>query len=346
MHPAAVVVLLGSLSAIEAYVKRLDLRANLIVGLNKYSHDASCCIVDGSNGKILFTQAKERITRSKHDGGGVGELVNYGLQSIGASASDVSTVVSNNHHHRVLPFERRLPFSDALKYTHGEYMDPSNLLPNAQHFELSHHLAHAWSVIGTSPFEEGLIVVMDGMGESYRAMFEDIAGIERHSGDYMHDLKLIKAQGGKDFVGQPLSLASGSGYREAESAYVFTGRSLRPVFKRWSREVSPPELYNHGFENMESMGAVYSRISSHLLGDWNACGKVMGLAPWSGKHRNDAGEWYFSKGGPGRGKGPGKGGKGSKGVDVSGVGLGDEFHHLQTFMSGNPYDGSFQVRAV
>jgi len=29
---------------------------------------------------------------------------------------------------------------------------------------------------------------------------------------------------------------------------------------------------------MESMGAVYSRISSHIFGDWNACGKVMGLA--------------------------------------------------------------------
>ena len=41
---------------------------------------------------------------------------------------------------------------------------------------------------------------------------------------------------------------------EAESAYVFSGSSLTPVFKRWSREVSPPELYNHGFENMESMG--------------------------------------------------------------------------------------------
>jgi hypothetical protein len=35
------------------------------------------------------------------------------------------------------------------------------------------------------------------------------------------------------FVGQPRSLAPGCGYREAESAYVFTrDGSLRPVFKR------------------------------------------------------------------------------------------------------------------
>ena len=41
-------------------------------------------------------------------------------------------------------------------------------------------------------------------------------------------------------------------------------------------QVSPPTLYNHGFENMMSAGAVYSRVSSNIFGDWNACGKVMG----------------------------------------------------------------------
>ena len=34
---------------------------------------------------------------------------------------------------------------------------------------------------------------------------------------------------------------------------------------------------------MDSLGAVYSRVSSHIFGDWNACGKVMGLAPWHNK---------------------------------------------------------------
>jgi carbamoyltransferase len=52
------------------------------------------------------------------------------------------------------------------------------------------------------------------------------------------------------------------------------------VFKRFTKENSPPTLYNHGFENMDSVGALYSRASSHIFGDWNACGKVMGLAPW------------------------------------------------------------------
>lgn len=63
--------------------------------------------------------------------------------------------------------------------------------------------------------------------------------------------------------------------------YSFKGTELKRVFKRWQPHNSPPTLYNHGFENMESLGAVYSRVSSHVFGDWNACGKVMGLAPWA-----------------------------------------------------------------
>lgn len=38
---------------------------------------------------------------------------------------------------------------------------------------------------------------------------------------------------------------------------------------------------------MDSVGALYSRASSHIFGDWNACGKVMGLAPWIGSSWED-----------------------------------------------------------
>jgi len=49
----------------------IDKDNDLIIGLNKYSHDASCCIVNASSGKILFSQSKERVTGKKHDGGAV-----------------------------------------------------------------------------------------------------------------------------------------------------------------------------------------------------------------------------------------------------------------------------------
>lgn len=316
------------ISSSQKVFSSLSMASNdLIVGLNKYSHDASICIMEQSTGKVLFSQAKERISGKKHDGGGVSEIIEYAFKYLGVSLSDVKAVVSNNHHYRVLPFEKRLPFAAAINYEDMSLLKDSNLFPNAKHYELSHHLAHAWNVIGTAPFRSGLVVVMDGMGESYGAMAEDMAGIEENSGDYMHDLKLLRASpiAGESFVGQPVSLFPGSSYREAETAYLFDEYTITPVFKRWSRERSPSELYNHGFENMESLGAVYSRISSHILGDWNACGKVMGLGPWANRSKKEASQWGYPD------------------SHINDLGLGTQFHHDVQCMSGNVYDGTFSI---
>jgi predicted NodU family carbamoyl transferase len=43
----------------------------LVLGLNKYSHDAAACIVDANTGAVLFAGEKERLTRKKHDAGAV-----------------------------------------------------------------------------------------------------------------------------------------------------------------------------------------------------------------------------------------------------------------------------------
>jgi carbamoyltransferase len=148
--------------------------------------------------------------------------------------------------------------------------------------ELSHHLAHAYSTATQSPFDSGMVVVMDGMGETYRSM---LRAERTKDPTYVSDLSF----GEDSFDCIPSDLAEQSeisyfDFREAESVYVFEKKEhtmdLRPVFKRFTPENSPPSLYNHGFENMDSVGALYSRASSHIFGDWNACGKVMGLAPW------------------------------------------------------------------
>lgn len=78
--------------------------------------------------------------------------------------------MQNNHHFRIAPFERRVPWSVAQEHYPVSYEDEYNLLPRARKHELSHHLAHLWSVLPQAPFSEGLVVVMDGMGELYSAM--------------------------------------------------------------------------------------------------------------------------------------------------------------------------------
>lgn len=134
-----------------------------------------------------------------------------------------------------------------------------------------------------APFDEGLIVVMDGMGETLDAM---AAGRDEADDKYTHELSLENHPSG--LVELPLDAADKPhGLREAETVYSFRGGQLQRVFKRWVRHRSPPELYNHGFENLESLGALYSRVASHIFGDWNACGKVMGLAPWAAHWADD-----------------------------------------------------------
>jgi len=231
--------------------------------------------------------AKERFSRRKHDGGDVGDLVQEALSRLDVSLDEVARVVSNNHHFRVLPYEKspaQLRWSAALGHIDGGVGSEYNLLRDAQHFELSHHLAHVWSAVAQAPFDDGLVVVMDGMGETYSAMN---AAADSGEKNYMHDLKLES----DDSWTIPADIKAAAAkavndFREGESVYTFRRDRekntirLTPVVKRWIEEQSPPTLYNHGFENMMSAGAVYSRVSSNIFGDWNACGKVMGLAPW------------------------------------------------------------------
>jgi predicted NodU family carbamoyl transferase len=258
----------------------------LVLGLNKYTHDTSLCAADARTGKVLFGLAKERIgERRKNHAGNVALLVEKCLDSLDLNLDAVEKVVVNNHHHRVLPLEQDLSHMEweaELNINGGSesgYDDDENLFPGALQIEISHHLAHAYSTATQAPFDHGLIVVMDGMGETYRTMIDGIED-EKYTSDFdLNDCMEIIPNNLND-----LSTKSRFDWREAESIYTFRkdseGIHIIPMFKRFQEEHSPPTLYNHGFENMDSIGAVYSRASSHIFGDWNSCGKVMGLAPW------------------------------------------------------------------
>eukprot|EP00953_Heterococcus_sp_UTEX-ZZ885_P022926 12643-Heterococcus_DN1.PRE.1 len=309
--PCKLLLCLATATALRMlHQPQLQLQATskgLILGLNKYSHDVSVCVLT-VEGEYLFAAEKERLTRRKHDSGDACEVIEHALECIGARPEHVKLVVSNNHHCRVQPFEKRLPWTVATGQYPPSYTSEMNLLPEAKHIELSHHLAHVYGAVAQAPFDEGLVVCMDGMGESLSAMGKALADKET---EYYHDLLLQQQQQQQDSVAPSSSSSSKksipffkqvpkifkpyTSYREAESAYLFNKDSssssnsdsktvlndvLQCVYKRWTQERSPPELYNHGFENMESLGAVYSRVSSNIFNDWNACGKVMGLAPW------------------------------------------------------------------
>lgn len=128
--------------------------------------------------------------------------------------------------------------------------------------ELSHHLAHAYSTATQSPFDSGLVVVMDGMGETYRTM---LRGERTKDPTYVSDFSF----GENSFHCIPSDLAEQShisyfDWREAESVYVYAKKGntleLKPIFKRFTPERSPPTLYNvsviagfRGCQNYDSL---------------------------------------------------------------------------------------------
>ena len=109
----------------------------LVVGLNKYSHDATICAANADTGNVLFAISKERLTRKKHDSGNVAVLVEECLRCLNLDIDSITKVVMNNHHHRILPIESsrlHLEWEAGLGINGGEesgYDDDENLLDHA-----------------------------------------------------------------------------------------------------------------------------------------------------------------------------------------------------------------------
>lgn len=224
-----------------------------ILGLNAYDHDTSACLL--RDGEIAFAVAKERITREKHASGFYQEAVDYCLKAAGIRLEDVSLIVRNCYVLPIDDLEMRLLYENIpefMSYEEREKAEKHPLFLNTSNkvVTVSHHLAHAHSAFAASPFEDGVVMVVDGVG-SYCA---DI-----HEPDQMTDGV------------NPLA-------RESESYYRFSGSKLETIKKVWLEPVRG--FLSDEFYFMPGLGAMYSRVSSYIFGDWNKCGEVMGLAPY------------------------------------------------------------------
>lgn len=75
-----------------------------------------------------------------------------------------------------------------------------------------------------------------------------------------------------DGIGQHLD----GNHAEAESYFHFLDGNLVPIHARQGTL----QADGLGFHSFDSLGGIYSMVSSYLFGHWNYCGKVMGLAPY------------------------------------------------------------------
>jgi carbamoyltransferase len=228
-------------------------KPSYILGLNTYDHDVSACLL--RDGALAYAIEKERITRDKHATGFYKEVIDYVLDAEGITLDDVELVVSNCYILPVPEMEDRLIYQDMPGFLPEYERQDASIHPlfrsrTGKVKTISHHLAHAYSAFAVSPFEEGAIMIVDGVG-SYRS-------------DVMETYP-------DDEPGSKLA-------RESESYYTFKGTQLDCLKKVW---MEPDRGFlSDEFYNMPGLGALYSRASTYVFGDWNKCGELMGLAPY------------------------------------------------------------------
>jgi carbamoyltransferase len=156
-----------------------------ILGISAFYHDSAAALV--RDGEIIAAAQEERFTRKKHDSRFPSKAVEYCLVEDGVALSDVDFVAFYDK--PFLKFERLLEtyvafaprglrsFAMAMPLWVREKLFQKNLLHNelkrfSKEFDwerrllfAEHHQSHAASAFYPSPFEDALILTMDGVGE-------------------------------------------------------------------------------------------------------------------------------------------------------------------------------------
>jgi carbamoyltransferase len=156
-----------------------------IIGISAYYHDSAAALVQ--DGRIVAAAQEERFTRKKHDQSFPANALRYCLEEGGLKPEEIDHVAFYDK--PFLKFERLLEtyltfaprgytsFRMALPLWLGEKLFQKRLLNKelktfAPDIEWEkrllfseHHLSHAASAFYPSPFEEALVLTMDGVGE-------------------------------------------------------------------------------------------------------------------------------------------------------------------------------------
>jgi len=157
-----------------------------ILGISAFYHDSAAALV--RDGDIVAAAQEERFTRKKHDPDFPQHAVEFCLKEAGCALADVDHVVFYDK--PFLKFERLLEtylsfapkgfrsfsmampvwlkeklFQKKLLTEDLQKMDPDFSPDNDKLLFTEHHLSHAASAFFPSPFEDAVVLTMDGVGE-------------------------------------------------------------------------------------------------------------------------------------------------------------------------------------
>jgi carbamoyltransferase len=158
----------------------------LVLGISAFYHDSAAAIV--RDGDIVAAAQEERFTRKKHDAGFPKEAITFCLQQAGVTLEQVDSIVFFEK--PMVKFERLLEtylgfaphgfpsFKTAMPLWLKEKLFQKSMLTDYfEEFGLDsktirgkllfaeHHQSHAASAFYPSPFEEAVVLTMDGVGE-------------------------------------------------------------------------------------------------------------------------------------------------------------------------------------
>ena len=156
-----------------------------IIGVSAFYHDSAAALIE--DGRIVAAAQEERFTRKKHDAGFPKNAIEYCLAEAGASLGDIDFVAFYDK--PFLKFERLLEtyvafaprgfssfkmaipvwlkeklFQKDLLRKQFTAFDPEFDWQNKLLFA-EHHQSHAASAFFPSPFDDAVVLTMDGVGE-------------------------------------------------------------------------------------------------------------------------------------------------------------------------------------
>ena len=156
-----------------------------VLGISAFYHDSAAAII--VNGEIIAAVQEERFTRKKHDASYPKNAINYVLKEASLKLSEIDYIVF--YEKPFLKFERLLEtyigfspsgfksFSMSMPLWLSEKLFQKKMLFDAlkeqdNNFNdikkinfSEHHLSHAASAFFSSPYDEAIILTLDGVGE-------------------------------------------------------------------------------------------------------------------------------------------------------------------------------------
>ena len=156
-----------------------------LLGISAFYHDSAAALIE--DGRIVAAAQEERFTRKKHDPGFPAQAIRYCLDAAGINLDSVDNVVFfekplikferlletylANAPHGFRSFRLAMPLwlkeklfqKLNLEKALAEFTAASRLSGKLLFAE--HHLSHAASAFFASPFEEAVVLTLDGVGE-------------------------------------------------------------------------------------------------------------------------------------------------------------------------------------